>query len=60
MKLTKPPKDPEARARIAEKSAGRAGGYCWIEHPDGGSFCTLHPGHEPDLHFNFYIREEFR
>lgn len=51
------PKDAAAREREAEQSAGRAGGYCWVEHPDGGTFCTRLPGHYPRLrHTSYYSR----
>lgn len=51
-------RDCAARATTAEQSAGRAGGYCWMEHQDGGSHCTLHPGHK-GRHFDYYTRNEF-
>ncbi|MFB8772080.1 hypothetical protein [Streptomyces broussonetiae] len=46
------------RIAAAARSAGRAGGYCWVEHPGGGSHCTLSPEHR-GRHFNFYTRKEF-
>lgn len=51
-------RDDTARATAAERSAGRAGGYCWVEHRHGGSHCTLHPNHQ-GRHFDFYSRREF-
>lgn len=36
------------RLQEAETSAGRAAGYCWLAHPDGGRFCSLPPGHDGD------------
>lgn len=50
--------DALARAAWAERSAGRTGGYCWMEPEDGGSHCTLHPLHK-GRHFDFYTRREF-
>lgn len=47
-----------ARAMAAETSAGRTGGYCWMEPEGGGSHCTLKPGHKGQ-HFDFYSRREF-
>ncbi|MBX9392294.1 hypothetical protein K4749_01450 [Streptomyces sp. TRM72054] len=53
-----PSKDATTRATTAETSAGRAGGYCWVEHPDGGYHCTLHPNHQ-GKHYDVYSRTEF-
>lgn len=35
------------RAMRAEQSGGRAGGYCWLEHPTGGAHCTRPPHKDP-------------
>lgn len=51
-------RDDTSRATAAQASAGRAGGYCWMEPRRGGSHCTLHPEHN-GRHFDFYSREEF-
>jgi hypothetical protein len=50
--------DAVARATRAAGPAGRAGGYCWVEHPKGGRHCTLYPGHRPP-HYHCYSRAEF-
>ena len=53
-----PPRQPEGqltRHLEAEQSAGRAAGYCWVEHPNTASHCTRPPGHYPKLkHTNYY------
>ncbi|CCK30372.1 hypothetical protein BN159_5993 [Streptomyces davaonensis JCM 4913] len=43
----------EARRKEAEQSAGRAGGYCWMEHPKGGRHCTRRPHSHPN-HVDYY------
>lgn len=43
----------EGRRNKAETSAGRAGGYCWMEHPDEGLHCTRRPHADPH-HVNYY------
>lgn len=50
--------DAVARVTQAANSAGRAGGYCWVEHPTGGRHCTLRPGHQLP-HYHCYSRSEF-
>lgn len=50
--------DSATRATEAERSAGRVGGYCWVEHEGGGTRCTLRPNHK-GRHFNYYTQEEF-
>jgi hypothetical protein len=37
----------------AAASAGRAAGYCWVEHGPRPLFCTRPPGHDGD-HENAY------
>lgn len=45
------------RETRAAASAGRAAGYCWVEHPEGGAHCTRLPGHYPRLkHKDYYNR----
>ncbi|WP_437069001.1 hypothetical protein [Streptomyces sp. enrichment culture] len=39
--------------REAERSAGRAGGYCWLEHPSAYGHCTKRP-HTDRRHIDFY------
>lgn len=41
------------RQKEAETSAGRAGGYCWMEHPKGGRHCTRRP-HADRHHVDYY------
>jgi hypothetical protein len=41
------------RMREAEQSAGRAGGYCWLEHPSGHGHCTRTP-HADRRHMDYY------
>lgn len=41
------------RIRTAEQSAGRAAGYCWLEHPSGSAHCTRSP-HRDGLHVDYY------
>jgi hypothetical protein len=41
------------RIREAKTSAGRAAGYCWLAHPDGGAHCTRRP-HEDRRHVDYY------
>lgn len=48
----------EAREERAETSAGRAGGYCWVEDEAGRLHCTLSPGHVPP-HYEYYARKRF-
>ncbi|MEV7433226.1 hypothetical protein ACIQJX_38055 [Streptomyces griseoviridis] len=43
---------------MAAESAGRAAGYCWLEHPDGARFCTLPPGHDGDQHVDKFRGRE--
>ncbi|MCM1974019.1 hypothetical protein [Streptomyces sp. G1] len=45
------------RRREAETSAGRAAGYCWMEHPDGGRHCTRRP-HSDRQHVDHYRGRE--
>jgi hypothetical protein len=50
-------KTAAVREREAVTSAGRAAGYCWVEHPDGGAHCTRPPGHRPrSRHVDYYNR----
>jgi len=37
----------------AAQSAGRAGGYCWMQHPSGHAHCTR-PPHDDDQHIDHY------
>ncbi|MEV0183795.1 hypothetical protein AB0I54_31605 [Streptomyces sp. NPDC050625] len=41
------------RAARAAQSGGRAAGYCWLEHPDGGAHCTRSP-HADRRHVDYY------
>ncbi|MFJ3310292.1 hypothetical protein ACIPSA_46335 [Streptomyces sp. NPDC086549] len=41
------------RSARAAQSAGRAAGYCWLEHPDGGAHCTR-PPHTGQQHVDYY------
>ncbi len=43
---------PSPAARAAQ-SAGRAAGYCWMEHPDGHAHC-IRPPHTDQQHVDFY------
>lgn len=55
-------KDRKTREREAAESGGRAAGYCYVEHPEGGACCTRPPGHYPRTkHTSYYFRrgEEF-
>ncbi|WP_326780448.1 hypothetical protein OG481_09890 [Streptomyces longwoodensis] len=53
-----------ARASLADRmaeaasSGGRAAGYCWLEHPDGGRYCTRAPGHSDREHIDVYRGRE--
>jgi hypothetical protein len=50
-------KNSAIREVKAAQSAGRAAGYCWVEHPEGGAHCTRPPGHRPRLrHVDYYNR----
>jgi len=49
----------DARERKAAASAGRAGGYCWVENTAGPGHCTYSPGHSGRLHKDFYARITF-
>jgi hypothetical protein len=51
------PRD-DARERKAAASAGRAGGYCWVENHTGPGHCTYSPGHSGP-HKDFYARTTF-
>lgn len=44
---------PAERASQAARSAGRAAGYCWREHPAGNAFCTRQP-HTDAEHVDYY------
>lgn len=44
---------PASPAVRAEQSAGRAAGYCWMEHPGGHAHCTRSP-HSDQQHVDFY------
>ena len=46
-------RDTLTRAMVAEQSGGRAAGYCWLEHPDGGAHCTR-PPHGDTRHVDYY------
>lgn len=46
------------RARVAASSAGRAAGYCWIQHPDQALFCTRPAGHTGE-HRHYYARVDW-
>ncbi|MGV9456716.1 hypothetical protein [Streptomyces sp. NPDC003635] len=46
----------DRRLRAAE-SAGRAGGYCWMEHPESGVHCTRRP-HSGRDHVNYFRGRE--
>lgn len=37
------PETTAAREARAAESAGRAAGYCWVEHPNSGLHCTWPP-----------------
>ncbi|MDT7847174.1 hypothetical protein [Streptomyces justiciae] len=50
--------DTAAREAVAAQSAGRAGGYCWVEEKGGGYSCTLRPAHG-GKHYHFYSGTEF-
>ncbi|MBD9703350.1 hypothetical protein IHE56_14925 [Streptomyces sp. ID01-12c] len=45
--------NPRARAEQAARSAGRAAGYCWMEHPSGHAHCTRRP-HSDNEHVDYY------
>ncbi|MFF0138566.1 hypothetical protein ACFYRN_19250 [Streptomyces sp. NPDC005227] len=34
-------------ARTLPRHARGLGGYCWVEHPEGGRHCTEPVGHPP-------------
>jgi hypothetical protein len=41
------------RMTEAATSAGRAAGYCWLEHPSGYGHCTRRP-HTDARHVDYY------
>ncbi|MGI5443409.1 hypothetical protein [Streptomyces shenzhenensis] len=45
--------DTAGRMTRAQQSAGRAAGYCWLEHPKGRRFCTRRP-HADQQHIDHY------
>ncbi|MFF4752636.1 hypothetical protein ACWD5R_11530 [Streptomyces sp. NPDC002514] len=45
------------RMTRAAQSAGRAAGYCYLEHPLGNRFCTRRP-HTDSLHIDYYRGRE--
>lgn len=51
--MTTKPATAATRAMAAAQSAGRAAGYCWLEHPDGGAHCTRTP-HTDRRHVDYY------
>ncbi|MDX2837957.1 hypothetical protein PV377_02885 [Streptomyces ipomoeae] len=44
---------PTSPAIRAAQSAGRAAGYCWMEHPSGHAHCTR-PPHSDSQHVDYY------
>ncbi|MER6350708.1 hypothetical protein ABT186_02330 [Streptomyces sp. NPDC001634] len=48
----------DARERAA-KSAGRAAGYCWVEHPAEPLHCTRWPNHRGRPHKHYYTGTEW-
>lgn len=44
-------------ASRAAQSAGRAAGYCWMEHPNGRAHCTRTP-HTDNQHVDYYNGRE--
>jgi hypothetical protein len=47
------PSAPASPAARAARSAGRAAGYCWMEHPSGHAHCTRLQ-HTDRQHVDFY------
>lgn len=52
------PKSAAERQAEAARSAGRAGGYCWVENANGPGHCTFRPGHK-GRHRDFYRGRDF-
>lgn len=53
--MTRATSDTERRTVAPEKSAGRAAGYCWAQHPTTRVHCTEPPRHAGN-HWHTYTK----